>query len=35
LWDVHTTGEAVDQAKQSIWFGELYYALGFNFGHKK
>ena len=35
LWDVHTTGQSVDHAEQSIWFGELYYALGFNFGRKK
>lgn len=32
LWDVHTTGRSVDQATQSIWFGEFFGALGFSFG---
>ncbi len=35
LWDVRTTGQAADHAEQSIWFGELYYAIGFYFGRKK
>mgnify|MGYP000001569735 FL=1 len=35
LWDVHTTGQSGDHAEQSIWFGEIYGALGFSFGRKK
>lgn len=35
LWDVHTTGRSVDQASQAIWFGEWFWALGFNFGKAK
>lgn len=35
LWDVHTTGQSGDHAEQSIWFGEIYGALGFSFGGKK
>jgi len=35
MWDVHTTGQRSDHAEQSIWFGELYGALGFYFGRKK
>jgi len=35
LWDVHTTGQVGDHAEQSIWFGEVYGALGFSFGRKK
>ena len=35
LWDVHTTGRSVDQASQAIWFGEWFWALGFNFGKVK
>jgi hypothetical protein len=35
LWDVHTTGRSVDNASQAIWFGEWFWALGFNFGRAK
>ena len=35
LWDVHTTGRSVDKASQSIWFGEWFWVLGFNFGGGK
>ena len=35
LWDVHTTGRSVDKASQSIWFGEWFWVLGFNFGKTK
>jgi hypothetical protein len=35
LWDVHTTGRSVDNASQAIWFGEWFWALGFNFGKAK
>lgn len=35
LWDVHTTGRSVDKASQSIWFGEWFWVLGFNFGTAK
>ena len=35
LWDVHTTGRSVDKASQSIWFGEWFWVLGFNFGKAK
>lgn len=29
LWDIHTTGRSVDRAEQSIYFAEIYGALGF------
>ena len=35
LWDVRTTGQLGDYAEQSIWFGEVYGALGLSFGRKK
>jgi hypothetical protein len=35
LWDIRTTGQTGDSADQSIWFGEVYGALGFSFGRKK
>lgn len=35
LWDVRTTGRSVDKASQSIWFGEWFWVLGFNFGSTK
>lgn len=35
LWDVHTTGRSEDKASQSIWFGEWFWVLGFNFGGGK
>jgi len=35
LWDVHTTGRSEDKASQSIWFGEWFWVLGFNFGKTK
>ena len=35
LWDVHTTGRSVDNASQSIWFGEFTGALGFTIGKAK
>ena len=35
LWDIRTTGQTGDSADQSIWFGEVYGALGFSFGCKK
>lgn len=35
LWDVRTTGQPSDKASQTIWFGELYGALGFSFGRRK
>ena len=35
LWDIHTTGRSIDQASQAIWFGEWFWALGFNFGKAK
>jgi hypothetical protein len=35
LWDVHTTGRSVDNASQSIWFGEFSGVLGFSIGKTK
>jgi hypothetical protein len=35
LWDIRTTGRAVDHAEQVILFGEFSGAMGFVFGHKK
>jgi hypothetical protein len=29
LWDIRTTGRSVDRAEQSIYFAEIYGALGF------